>query len=117
MPNTTRRAANATVSVQDRDTIVLGGYIRASKSNSKSGVPVLKDIPGLGAMFRSTSKETKRTELLVLLRPTVLPSPREAAESARAERERMPGIREMEQDWKKQYDELNEKADKRSKKR
>lgn len=116
MPNTTRRSATATVSVQDRDTIVLGGYIRASKSNAKSGVPILKDIPGLGALFRSTSKETKRTELLIFIRPTVLPSPRDAAAAATIEKERMPGIRDMEHDWKDEYEKMNQKSNKRNKK-
>jgi general secretion pathway protein D len=116
MPNTTRRSATATVSVQDRDTIILGGYIRAQKSNSKSGVPVLKDIPGLGALFRSTSKEGKRSELLVLIRPTVLPSPKDAAAAVDLAREQMPGLRDMEAEWKEDYRKLNEKSKKRENK-
>ncbi len=116
MPNTSHRSATATVSVQDHDTIVLGGYIRASKNKSKSGVPYLQDMPLLGPLFRSTSKENKRTEMLVLIRPTVLASPREAAEAATKERDRMPGIRDMEQDWKEEYDKINQKSKKRNSK-
>lgn len=116
MPNTSHRSATATVSVQDHDTIVLGGYIRASKNKSKSGLPYLQDMPLLGPLFRSTSKENKRTEMLVLIRPTVLSSPRDAAEAATKERDRMPGIRDMEQDWKEEYDKINEKSKKRNSK-
>lgn len=114
MPNTTRRSATATVSVQDGDTIILGGYIRAQKSKSKSGVPLLKDIPMLGALFRSTSNESKRSELLVLLRPTVLPSPKDAASAVDQAREAMPGIRDMESEWKEDYEKLNKRSKKRN---
>ncbi|HOB97820.1 MAG TPA: hypothetical protein PKM43_03615 [Verrucomicrobiota bacterium] len=113
MPNTTHRSASATVSVQDGDTIILGGYIRASKSKSKSGVPILKDIPGIGGLFRSTSKEAKRSELLVLIRPTVLPSPRDAAQAVDHARDSMPGIRDMEAEWKEDYEKLNQKSNDR----
>ncbi|OQC67270.1 MAG: Type II secretion system protein D precursor [Verrucomicrobia bacterium ADurb.Bin006] len=116
MPNTTHRSASATVSVQDGDTIILGGYIRASKSKSKSGVPILKDIPGIGGLFRSTSKEAKRSELLVLIRPTVLPSPRDAAQAVDHARENMPGIRDMEDEWKADYEKLNQRSNDRRKK-
>ncbi len=116
MPNTTHRSASATVSVQDGDTIILGGYIRAQKSKSKSGVPILKDIPGIGGLFRSTSKEAKRSEMLVLIRPTVLPSPRDAAEAVDHARENMPGIRDMETEWKADYEKLNQKSNDRRKK-
>ena len=109
-------SATATVSVQDRDTIILGGYIRAQKSKQKSGVPLLKDIPGLGALFRSTSKESKRSELLVLIRPTVLPSPKDAAAAVEQARDQMPGLRDMETEWKEDYQKLNEKSKKRERK-
>ena len=114
MPNTTHRSATATVSVQDGDTIILGGYIRAQKSKSKSGVPLLKDIPMLGALFRSTSNEAKRSELLVLIRPTVLPSPKDAAMEVDHAREAMPGIRDMESEWKEDYEKLNKRSKKRN---
>ncbi|MBM3878631.1 MAG: hypothetical protein FJ387_02775 [Verrucomicrobia bacterium] len=96
MPNTTRRGASATVSVRNGDTIILGGYIRTSKSKSKSGVPILKDIPLLGNLFRSRSQDNSRSELLVLLRPTVLENPSDAAVLAGTERRRLPGVRELE---------------------
>ena len=93
VPTTTKRTASAKVSVRDRDTIILGGFISTTKSKSKSGVPFLKDIPGLGYLFRSTSDSNKRTELIVLLRPTVLPTPEAAALVATQERDKLPGVR------------------------
>jgi general secretion pathway protein D len=111
MPNTTQRRANATVSVQDRDTIILGGYIRTSKSKSRSGIPVLKDIPIVGAVFGSRSEDNSRSELIVLLRPTVLHTPKDAALTAKAELMRLPGVREMEKEMREAEESRQEKAD------
>lgn len=96
LPRTVHRYASATVSVRDRETIILGGYIRTSKSKTSSGVPLLKDIPLLGAAFRTKGSDSSRSELIVLIRPTVLITPEDAAAEAEAERNRLPGIREME---------------------
>ncbi len=112
VPNTSRREASATVSVQDKDTIILGGYIRTAKNNSKSGVPVLKDIPLLGALFRTKSEDHSRSELIVLLRPTVLPTPHDAAIMAGAEQDRLPGIRQMEKEMEASEKALHDAADK-----
>ena len=94
VPTTTKRTAQATVSVNDRDTIILGGMIQSSKNKSDSGVPLLKDIPGLGYLFRSTSVDNQRTELIVLIRPTVLPTPGDAALAATRQLNRLPGVKE-----------------------
>jgi type II secretory pathway component GspD/PulD (secretin) len=76
--------------------------IETSKSKTASGVPYLKDIPVLGYLFRSSSSRELRNELIVLIRPTVLPTPEIAALTARSEKAKMPGIRraehELEQD-------------------
>ena len=96
VPTTTRRSAEATVSVRDRDTIMLGGFISNTKSRSKSGVPFLKDIPFFGAAFRSSNKSDRKVELMVLMRPTVLPTPESAAIAAANEKDGMPGIKQAE---------------------
>lgn len=93
VPTTTKRSASAKVAVKDHDTIILGGFISASKSTSRSGVPFLKDIPLLGYLFRSTSDRSDRVELIVLLRPTVLPTPEAAAEAVVDRKRLMPGVR------------------------
>lgn len=98
VPITTDREANAKVAVRDRETIMLGGFISNTKSLSKSGVPILKDIPLLGALFRSTSDTRRRNELIVLIRPTVLPTPEDAAVTAAEERSMLPGILQAEKE-------------------
>ena len=92
IPATIDREANAKVSVRNRETIILGGFISDEKRKSASGVPFLKDIPILGFLFRNTSKSNDRRELVVLIRPTVLPTPEIAATIARDEKSMMPGI-------------------------
>ena len=99
VPVTSSKEAQAKVAVRDHDTIMLGGLIETTKSQTISGVPYLKDIPGLGALFRSNNKEETRDELIVLIRPTVLPTPEVAALAARSERSNMPAIRDSVQEF------------------
>ncbi len=108
-PVVNQRAAQATLSVKDGDTIMLGGFIKQTKNKSKSGVPILKDIPLLGALFRSKSDSNDMTELIILLRATVLETPEEAAIVAQEEREALPGIRHLEDDLREDAQERSDK--------
>jgi general secretion pathway protein D len=98
VPVTASKQAAAKVSVRDHDTIILGGLIETDRNKSYSGVPFLMDIPLLGYLFRSTSTDNVRKELIVLIRPTVLPTPEIAALTATAEKNRMPGVRAAEKE-------------------
>lgn len=80
VPIITKREINAQIAVQSRSTIVLGGLVSTDKTRSRAKVPLLGDIPLLGALFRSDSREESRTELLVLITPYVLMTPDEARE-------------------------------------
>ncbi len=102
VPTTTSRRTSATVSVEDGKTIMLGGYITSNKSRSKSGVPGLKDIPVLGNLFRSKSDINKRVELIVLMRPTVLQSAKDASLAAEVEKRKLPGVVAAEQEFNKE---------------
>jgi general secretion pathway protein D len=78
------RDFNASISVNDGRTIVIGGIVSEDKRKSRSKVPFLGDIPLLGYLFRSEDIEEKRVELMVMLTPYVLDTPEEAyAETAR----------------------------------
>jgi general secretion pathway protein D len=98
VPITSSKEASATVAVRDRDTIILGGLIEDSKNSNNSGVPLLMNIPLLGYLFRSSEKDSTRNELIVLIRPTVLPTPDVAALTAKAENDKLPEIRRMEKE-------------------
>jgi general secretion pathway protein D len=71
-PSTTKRSIEGTVVVDDGQILVLGGLIEDRYVTNKSKVPLLGDIPFLGALFRSESRERKRTNLMVFLRPIVM---------------------------------------------
>jgi len=70
-----RKAINTTLMVKSGETIVIGGIIKESEGNDESGIPVLKDVPGLGWLFKSKRKTSSKSELLIFLTPTVLPLP------------------------------------------
>ena len=86
--------------MRDRETIILGGFISGERTKSKSGVPILKDIPLLGPLFSSNSRKDDRNELIIMIRPTVLPNPQDAAIAAEEEKNKMPGISVAEQENK-----------------
>jgi general secretion pathway protein D len=58
--------------VDDGQIIVLGGLIEDKYSDGSSGIPFLKDIPFIGALFRSDAKTRTKTNLLVFIRPYIL---------------------------------------------
>lgn len=64
--------ADTRVLVNNRETAVIGGLIRSLESDFEAGVPVLKDIPLLGGLFRTTSKNDEQRELVVFLTPTIV---------------------------------------------
>jgi general secretion pathway protein D len=78
VPIITKREINAQIAVNSRNTIVLGGLVSTDKTKSRTKIPLLGDIPLLGAFFRSDSRSEARTELLVLITPYVLMTPDEA---------------------------------------
>ncbi len=92
VPNTTKRTLSSEIAVRDRDTVMMGGFIRSDKSNARSGVPFLQDVPLLGNLFTSRNDSKDRQELIVLMRPTVLKTPELAAENTIKEGQRLPGV-------------------------
>lgn len=57
---------------RDGFTVALGGLIRESGGVGNSGIPLLKDMPVVGNLFRNNTSDTRRTELVVLLVPHVM---------------------------------------------
>ncbi len=121
IPVLNSRVASATLTMQDGDTIMMGGFITENKTKSKSGVPILKDIPFLGALFRNKNTSSDRAELIVFMRATVLKDPQDAAILATREKEDLQGIRQAEREFeqsaegrRKAFEKENAKKPKRS---
>lgn len=72
-PATNKRSIESTVMVNDGKIIVLGGLIEDTYTSDADQWPVLGDIPYLGAFFRTLSRTRKKTNLMVFLRPVVMP--------------------------------------------
>ena len=71
---TSKRTIETTVIAGNEQTIVLGGLIQDDINETNARVPIMGRIPVLGALFRSTTNSRKKTNLLVFLRPTIIPS-------------------------------------------
>ena len=89
IPTIQTRYLRSNISVPNRATIVLGGLITRTASNSNAGVPVFGRIPVLGYLFKKNSRKMDRSELIILIRPVVMATPGETAENTKVERQRL----------------------------
>jgi general secretion pathway protein D len=71
---TNKRSIESTVLVEDGEFVVLGGLISDEEGTGESQVPLLGDVPFFGSLFRYETRERKKTNLFVFLRPVVLRS-------------------------------------------
>jgi type IV pilus assembly protein PilQ len=72
IPTIDTREINTSVLVDNGQTVVLGGIYEVNKSNTISKVPGLGDIPGIGVLFRNTSRTNTKAELLIFVTPRIL---------------------------------------------
>ncbi|MET0365075.1 MAG: type II secretion system secretin GspD [Sphingobium sp.] len=106
-----KREIETTVTVDDGDILALGGLLDDNERRTIEKIPLLGDIPVLGALFRSKSKARNKTSLMVFIRPTILRS-REDAQAITAQRygyirnrqeafspDREPGLDELVRDY------------------
>jgi len=81
-------SANTVVVAPDGQTVVIGGLMKNSKSSTDSKVPLLGDIPGLGALFHHKVSSNVKQELVILLTPYVVRTPSDLARMSQNERGR-----------------------------
>nr|WP_214652492.1 type II secretion system secretin GspD [Vibrio anguillarum] len=67
-----KRQLNTSVIIQDGQMLVLGGLIDERAVESESKVPLLGDIPVLGYLFKSTSTQVEKKNLMVFIKPTII---------------------------------------------
>jgi general secretion pathway protein D len=89
---TNKRSIKTVILTGNEETVVLGGLIRDDLAETESKVPLLGDIPLLGWLFRSTSVEHVKSNLMVFLRPTIVNN---SATANQLTREKYNGIWEF----------------------
>ncbi|EEZ89932.1 MULTISPECIES: type II secretion system secretin GspD [Vibrio] len=67
-----KRQLNTSVMIQDGQMLVLGGLVDERALESESKVPLLGDIPVIGQLFKSTSTQTEKRNLMVFIKPTII---------------------------------------------
>ena len=71
-PRSTKRSVKTQVTVDDGNTVIIGGLIAENSLETKKFVPILSKIPILGKLFQSTSIEKEQRELLIFITPTIV---------------------------------------------
>jgi general secretion pathway protein D len=71
-PTTTKRSTKTSVVVKDDQTVVIGGLIQERDEETITKIPLLGDLPLLGYLFKQTSVDKKKTNLLVFLTPHII---------------------------------------------
>jgi len=71
-PTTTKRSIESSVLVEDGSIVVLGGLLQDQYGGNQEKVPGLADVPLFGNLFKSESRNRKKTNLMVFLRPVVV---------------------------------------------
>lgn len=72
-PYIIKKETKTTLIVQDGETIVISGMSKKTNNYGTSGVPGLKDIPGLGWLFKNEAKSDQMEEVLIFITPKILP--------------------------------------------
>ncbi len=93
-PTTFTRTIDTTVIVKDGNTVVIGGLIDDSSSESIYAVPCLGDIPMLGHLFKTTSRGGDKTNLFVFIKPRVVENPAEAKAILDSKKDQVDQIKE-----------------------
>ncbi len=93
-PTFTIRTAKTSLITGDNQTIVLGGLIREDMTRDKAGIPILRRLPLLGALFATEHVYHKKTELIVLITPHIVTGTAEGVKLTRDLKEKI-GLEEV----------------------
>jgi len=93
-PSFIKREAETTVVLLSRQTLVMGGLIQDRLTTTDRGIPLLKDIPLIGYLFRFTERLVEKTELLLLITPRVIGTALDAAKITNEMRKATPELDE-----------------------
>jgi general secretion pathway protein D len=86
------RTVSTQLSLQDGATVLLGGLIMENASSTSTGIPGLKDIPGVGFLFGTQNVMKTRSELFVFITPYIVNSSQDAANLAESFKNRYESL-------------------------
>jgi len=72
-PDTSKKELETSAIVNDGESVILGGYIKATKSNTEDKVPFFGDIPLLGSLFRNNREVNDKINLVIIITPYIIP--------------------------------------------
>ena len=90
-PTVSQRKVKSSIVVASAQTVLLAGLIQEQTEKDRSGVPLLDDLPGAGVLFSQSSVATKRTELIIFIRPQIIRDGVDAASIAEELRTKLRG--------------------------
>lgn len=91
-PKFTQRAVTSKVSVNDQQTVLLGGLISGIEQRSRNSVPGAEKVPILGKLVGTTDNNAERTELIVFITPKIIRNGEEAARESQDLRDKMKNL-------------------------
>lgn len=92
-PTFSKTSVSTTLSVKDGETVAIAGLIRDGSDFSRSGVPFLSQIPLLGNLFGQTTRNSRRSELIILITPHVIRTPEALHEMTQELRDSLRHVR------------------------
>jgi general secretion pathway protein D len=91
-PTVSQRQIKSSISVASGQTVLLGGLITETQQRTRSGIPVLEELPGgVGNLFSTNDRSTQRTEIIVFIQPEIIRNSVDASRVAEELRARLRG--------------------------
>ena len=106
IPSQTTTEVTTRMIIPDGDTVFVGGLIKHRVDESKSGVPIVSRVPGIGRLFSKRNNTTTNTETIVLITPTVV-----ARGESLIDQDTIDKIDELEQDQLQEGEDLDREMD------
>jgi MSHA biogenesis protein MshL len=98
----TVRESDSVVHARSGQLVVIGGLMQEKTTKDEAGIPVLSKIPGLGALFRHTKSVSRKSELVILLRPQVITSSADWEATIEASRQRLDRLApQLQKNWRR----------------
>lgn len=99
-PPISKRELSTEIAVQSGQTIIMGGLIRDTNKQRRDGVPLLSRIPLIGGAFGKKSNNSTKTELMVLITPTVIENPEQARRATLEYAKKFEGLKPIKKEDK-----------------